>query len=107
MSLGVLDDLIQPGILAEKAISKGYGMGTRGGSLLQTFSESIHPDLNNTAILETTQGFCFYSLLGHDHLRFEKTNRINITTIHVQYRTISLNFIVRIFTTGMDNTHHY
>lgn len=57
MRLGVFDNLIQPGILAQETIPKRNCMGACGRSLLQAFGESVHPYLHNTAIFKATQGF--------------------------------------------------
>jgi hypothetical protein len=60
---------------AQKAISKGQCMGTGSWSLLNAFSQVRNPNLNNPAILNTTQGFCFwfFSRFGHDISPFRRT----------------------------------
>jgi hypothetical protein len=55
MSLGVLDDESQAGILAQEAISKRHCMRACSRSLLEAFGKSIHPNLEHTTILDTTQ----------------------------------------------------
>ena len=67
MSLGILNDEFQAWILAQEAIPKRHGMRACGWSLLQAFSESIHPHLEHTTIFETTQRSVYYGILSHDH----------------------------------------
>jgi len=65
--LRVRNDLVQPWIRAQEAISKWQRIRTGTRTLLQTFGKLLDPDLDDAAILDAAQGFgfCFGAWSGH------------------------------------------
>jgi hypothetical protein len=65
--LCILDDFAQTGMRAQKAISKGQGIGTGRRPLLDAFGKIYNPNLNDTAIFKAAQGpgFCLHGLFRH------------------------------------------